>query len=73
MTDAKYNSRSMKGKVSDNVLSDLLAFSYSRIRGGPVVAYNNIDAGMQNVKCGTGMAAMAETPVALSHSHLPRH
>ena len=46
----------MQGKVSDNVLSDMLAFSYPRIQGGPVVAYNNIDAGTQNVRCGTGVA-----------------
>ena len=58
MTDPKYNGRLMnlQGKVSDNVLNDMLAFSYPRIQGGPVVAYNNIDAGTQNVKCGTGVA-----------------
>ena len=58
MTDPKYNGRLMnlQGKVSDNVLSDMLAFSYPRVQGGPVVAYNNIDAGTQNVRCGTGVA-----------------
>lgn len=56
MTDAKYNAKSMQGKVSDNVLSDILAFSYPRIQGGPAVGYNNIDAGTKNVKCDTGVA-----------------
>ena len=56
MTDNKYNAKSMKGMVSDNVLSDILAFSYPRIQGGPVVGYNNIDAGTKNVKCDTAVA-----------------
>lgn len=56
MTVPGYNAASMANRVSDNVLNDLLSFSYPRIAGGPIIAYNNIDAGTQNVKCGTGVA-----------------
>lgn len=56
MTDRKYEAASMKGNVSENVLSDVMSFSYPRIKGGPLVVYNNIDAGTKNVKCGAGVA-----------------
>ena len=68
MTDARYNDKRMNKDrvVSDNVLKDLLSFSYPRTPGGPVVGYNNIDVGTRNAKsepepepepiCDTGMA-----------------
>ena len=53
MTDAKYNARSIKNNFSD---IDILASSYPTVQRGPVVAYDNINAGPQNVRCGLVVA-----------------
>lgn len=53
MTDAKYNAKSIKNNFSD---IDTLASSYPTVQGAPVLAYDTIDAGTQNVRRGTRVA-----------------